>query len=165
MSLHFWNGKRVVVTGHTGFKGSWLTLWLNSLGAKVTGISLPARTDPSLFVLANVHNHCESLYCDVRDGMALQTVLKCADPEIVFHMAAQSLVREGYIHPVDTFATNIMGTVQVLEPLTRLQSARVALMVTTDKVYQNKEWFWPYRKDDALGGDDPYRLARRLARL
>ena len=153
----FWRDKRVLITGHTGFKGSWLTLWLTRLGAKVTGIALPPATTPSLFELAGIDRLVvASHFTDVRDPVTLASTLHEARPEILFHLAAQPLVRHGYAHPVETFATNVMGTVHVLDALRGCPSVRAAVMVTTDKVYANREWPWPYREDDALGGRDPY---------
>ena len=153
----FFRGKRVLLTGHTGFKGSWLVLWLHRLGAKVTGISLPPITDPNLFSLADVEEElCESHFCDIRDGAALGTLIKHVQPEIIFHLAAQPLVRASYDDPVETFATNVMGTAHVLDALRGLERTRIAVMVTTDKVYLNNERSRPFVEDDALGGYDPY---------
>ena len=133
----FWRDKRVLLTGHTGFKGSWLTLWLHRLGAKVTGISLPPATAPNLYCEADIGAHCSSHFCDIRDAAALAEIVQAAQPEIVFHLAAQALVRAGYREPVATFATNAMGTTHVLDVLRGLESARVAVIVTTDKVYRD----------------------------
>jgi CDP-glucose 4,6-dehydratase len=153
----FFEGKRVLLTGHTGFKGSWLVLWLHRLGAKVTGISLPPKTNPNLFLLADVEKElCESHFCDIRDSAALDTLIKHVQPEIVFHLAAQPLVRASYGDPVETFTTNVMGTAHVLDALRGLERTRIAVMVTTDKVYLNKERSRPFVEDDALGGHDPY---------
>jgi CDP-glucose 4,6-dehydratase len=165
MSSGFWRGKRVLVTGHTGFKGSWLTLWLHRLGAKVTGISLPPCTTPNLFTLAGIEALCESHFRDIRDSAALTSLIKQAQPDLVFHLAAQPLVRASYRNPVETFATNIMGTTHVLDALRGLDSVRVAVMVTTDKVYRNNEWLWPYREEDALGGHDPYSASKAASEL
>jgi len=156
----FWRGKRVLVTGHSGFKGGWLVLWLHRLGAEVTGLSLPPTTEPSLFALAHVADLCSSHMCDIRDAAALAQHVRVARPEIVFHLAAQSLVRASYADPVGTFATNVMGTVHLLDALRQADDARVAVMVTTDKVYRNNEWPWPYREDDPLGGHDPYSASK-----
>lgn len=161
----FWQGKRVLFTGHTGFKGSWLVLWLHRLGAEVTGVSLPPITTPNLFSLAEIKDRCESHLCDIRDSAALGTLIKQVEPEIVFHLAAQPLVRTSYRDPVETFATNVMGTAHVLDALRGLESARVAVIVTTDKVYHNKEWSRPYREDDALGGHDPYSASKAASEL
>ena len=165
LSKGFWQGKRVLLTGHTGFKGSWLVLWLHRLGAEVTGISLPPNTMPNLFSLAGIEKLCESHFCDIRDSAALDTLIKQIQPEIVFHLAAQPLVRASYCNPVETFATNVMGTAHVLDALRGLERTRVAVMVTTDKVYRNKDWPWPYREDDALGGHDPYSASKAASEI
>jgi CDP-glucose 4,6-dehydratase len=161
----FWRGKRVLLSGHTGFKGSWLALWLQRLGAVVTGISLPPVTTPNLYSLAKVEKICQSDFCDIRDAVALADFIKAARPEIVFHLAAQPLVRASYREPRETFATNVMGTAHVLDALRGLNSVRVAVMVTTDKVYHNNEWPWPYREDDALGGRDPYSASKAASEI
>ncbi len=161
----FWPGKRVLLTGHTGFKGAWLALWLHRLGADLTGISLPPVTEPNLFSLAKVEELCQSRFCDIRDANALADLIKAAQPEIVFHLAAQPLVRASYRMPRETFATNVMGTAHVLDALRGLASVRVAVMVTTDKVYRNNEWPWPYREDDALGGQDPYSASKAASEI
>lgn len=161
----FWQGKRVLLTGHTGFKGSWLTLWLHRLGAEVTGVSLPPVTTPNLFTLAKIENLCQSHFCDIRNETALTPLITSVRPEIVFHLAAQPLVRASYREPLATFATNIMGTANLLDALRTLDSVRVAVMVTTDKVYHNKEWLWPYREDDALGGHDPYSASKAASEV
>lgn len=155
-SASFWHGKRVLLTGHSGFKGSWLTLWLHRLGAEVTGISLPPATMPSLFRKANVDAFCQTLFCDIRDAPALVGLVQMAQPEIVIHLAAQPLVRASYKEPRATFDTNVMGTVNVLDALRGLGSVRVAVMITTDKVYRDHAMRRPYCEDDPLGGHDPY---------
>ena len=162
---NFWQGKRVLLTGHTGFKGGWLTLWLHRMGAIVTGISLPPNTTPNLFELAKIQNLCDSHFCDIRDTDKLATFVERAQPDIVFHLAAQALVRQSYREPVATFATNVMGTVNVLEALRGLASVKAAVMVTTDKVYRNNDWPWPYREDDALGGRDPYSASKAACEM
>lgn len=148
----FWNGKKVLVTGHTGFKGSWLTLWLHQMGAKVTGYSLHPPSSPSLFELANVeHTMEESVISDITDLVTLKHSMQKAKPEIVIHMAAQPLVRKSYEDPVGTYNTNVMGTVNVMEAARSCSSVRVILNVTTDKCYENQEWNWGYREIDPLG--------------
>lgn len=159
---NFWHGKRVLLTGHTGFKGGWLALWLHRLGAKVTGIALPSAIQPSLFDLARVGDVTDSRFCDIRDAAKLALLVREADPEIVLHLAAQPLVLASYRQPLDTFAINVMGTVHLLEALRGL-STRVAVVVTTDKVYRTREWHYPYREDDALGGHDPYSASKVAA--
>jgi CDP-glucose 4,6-dehydratase len=165
LSSPFWTGKRVFLTGHTGFKGSWLALWLQRLGAEVTGYALAPATTPNLFELAQVANGMVSHIADIRDSSRLACALASAKPEIVFHLAAQPLVRESYRNPLDTFATNVMGTAHVLEAMRQSTSVRVAVMVTTDKVYRNNEWSWPYREDDALGGHDPYSASKAASEV
>lgn len=161
----FWRGKRVLLTGHTGFKGAWLALWLQRMGAHVTGLALPPCTTPSLYDLAQVGQGMQSHVCDVRDAAAVAAVVQAAQPEVVLHLAAQALVRPSYAAPLDTFATNTMGTAHVLDALCKLPSVRVAVVVTTDKVYRNREWAYPYREDDALGGHDPYSASKAAAEL
>ncbi len=161
----FWNGRRVLVTGHTGFKGAWLTFWLTRMGASVTGLSLGPVTKPNLFDLLNLPVACDSQIGDIRDNTVVQRVMSAARPEVVLHLAAQALVRPSYAEPVETFATNLMGTVHVLDALRSASDARVAIMVTTDKVYRNREWVWPYREDDALGGHDPYSASKAAAEI
>ena len=165
VNREFWDGRRVLLTGHSGFKGSWLTLWLNRLGAHVTGIGLAPSTEPNLFGLARVEEQCDSHFCDIRDAAELAGLIRKARPEVVFHLAAQPLVRAGYAQPIETFATNIMGTAHVLEPLRNLADVRVAVMVTTDKVYRNREWTRPYREDDAIGGRDPYSASKAAGEI
>jgi len=161
----FFHGKRVLLTGHTGFKGAWLAIWLRELGAKVCGVSLPPSTDPSVFDKAKLGTLIESHLCDIRDAQALDRIARAFDPQIVLHLAAQPLVRSSYEAPVETFGTNVMGTVNVLEALRTLPNARVGLVVTSDKVYRNAEWVYPYREDDALGGRDPYSASKAAAEI
>jgi len=161
----FWRGKRVLLTGHTGFKGSWLALWLHRLGAQVTGVALPPATTPSLYQAARVGSLIDSRYADIRDADALRDIVLSARPDIVLHLAAQALVRPSYAEPVETFATNIMGTAHLLDALRVTPSAKVAVMVTTDKVYRNNEWPHPYRENDTLGGHDPYSASKAASEL
>jgi CDP-glucose 4,6-dehydratase len=162
----FWRGRRVFLTGHTGFKGAWMSLWLQRLGAEVTGYSLAeAPTDPSLFALAEVGRGMRSLVGDVRDLGGLREALAAADPEVVVHMAAQSLVRQSYHDPVETYATNVMGTVNLLEAVRAAPSVRAVLVVTSDKCYENREWVWGYRENEPMGGHDPYSNSKGCAEL
>jgi len=165
MRATFWRGKRVLLTGHTGFKGAWLTLWLNRLGAEVTGVSLPPLTTPNLFTDATIAALCDSYFCDIRDGLALAELIQAAQPEIVFHLAAQPLVRASYREPRVTIETNVMGTTHVLEALREFPGARVAVMVTTDKVYRDMQSPEPYREDDPLGGHDPYSASKAASEI
>jgi len=165
MSTAFWHGKRVLVTGHTGFKGGWLVLWLRQLGVTVCGIALPPATNPNLFELARVADGIDSHFCDIRDAGRLAALVRAFRPEIVLHLAAQPLVRASYRDPLGTFSSNIMGTAHVLDALRGLDSVRVALMVTTDKVYRNLEQPYPYREDDALGGHDPYSASKAASEI
>ncbi|WP_363350357.1 CDP-glucose 4,6-dehydratase [Methylocystis echinoides] len=161
----FWLGRRVFVTGHTGFKGSWLTLMLARLNARATGYALAPPTRPSLFALAKAADHIEDQRGDVRDLDAVTRAMSAAAPEIVIHMAAQPLVRASYADPIGTYATNVMGTAHVLEAARRVESVRLVLVVTTDKCYENRDWLWGYRETDALGGHDPYSNSKACAEL
>lgn len=161
----FWKNKRVFITGHTGFKGSWLVLWLKHLGAQVTGFSLDPVNHPNLFSLACVHEEIDSYIGDVCDLEILKSMLKKSNPEIIFHLAAQSLVRESYNKPIETYATNVMGTANLLEAVRYCDSVRTIICITTDKVYQNQEWIWPYRETDPLGGFDPYSSSKAASEL
>ncbi len=165
MTTAFWRGKRVLLTGHTGFKGAWMALWLNRLGAQVTGVSLAPQTTPNLFSLAGVQTITDSHFCDIRDSITLATLINKAQPEIVFHLAAQALVHASYRNPLMTFATNVQGTVNVLDALRPLDSVRAVVAITTDKVYKNLEQPYPYRETDALGGHDPYSASKAAAEI
>jgi len=162
----FWAGKNVFLTGHTGFKGSWISIWLHNMGAKVTGYSLPAPTTPSLFELGEIeHVLVESVIGDVTDLEMLRQSLQKANPEIIIHMAAQPLVRKSYEDPVETYRTNVMGTVNIMEAARSCSSVRVILNVTTDKCYENQEWYWGYRESEPLGGYDPYSSSKACSEL
>lgn len=161
----FWRGKKVLLTGHTGFKGAWLALWLYRLGAQVTGFSLPPQTEPDLFGLARVAEGIDSRFGDIRDAEAVATLVRAAQPEIVLHLAAQALVHEGYRQPLSTFATNVQGTANVLDALRGVTSVKAVVAVTTDKVYQNLEHPFPYRETDALGGHDPYSASKAASEM
>jgi CDP-glucose 4,6-dehydratase len=161
----FWCGKRVLLTGHTGFKGGWLALWLSQLGARVVGIALPPLTTPNLCTLAGISSLIDSHTIDIRDAPALAACVAAADPEIVLHLAAQALVRAGYRDPLGTFSTNVQGTANLLDALRPLRHLRVAVAITTDKVYRNLEHPLPYRESDALGGHDPYSASKAAAEL
>ena len=162
----FWRDRRVLVTGHTGFKGAWLSLWLQSLGARVTGFSDGVPTKPSLYDLAGVGGGMESIHGDVRDHRAVAAAVATAAPEVVVHMAAQSLVRRSFAEPRETYETNLMGTVNVLDAVrVRGDSVRVVVNVTSDKCYENREWEWGYREEEPMGGHDPYSSSKGCAEL
>ncbi len=166
INQQFWENKKVFVTGHTGFKGSWLCMWLSDLGAKVTGFALPPSTNPSLFELCKVEELIENHHVgDIRDLDFLISAMKQALPDIVIHMAAQPLVRESYKNPVETYSTNVMGTVHMLEAVRQCKSVKAVLNVTTDKCYENKEWVWGYRETEPLGGFDPYSSSKACSEL
>jgi len=161
----FWRHRRVLITGHTGFKGAWLSLWLQQLGATLSGYALAPPTQPNLFTLARIGAGMDSVIADIRDLPRLQEGLHHASPEIVFHLAAQPLVRQGYLDPVATYATNVMGTVHLLEAVRHTPSVRAVLIVTSDKCYHNQEWVWGYRENEPLGGRDPYSSSKGCAEL
>lgn len=161
----FFQRKKVFLTGHTGFKGSWLSLWLQQLGAQVTGYALVPPTNPSLFEVARVEQGMTSIIGDIRDGTTLTNAMRQAAPDIVIHMAAQPLVRRSYVDPVETYSTNVMGTVHLLEAVRQTPSVRAVVNVTTDKCYENKEWAWGYRENEPMGGFDPYSSSKGCAEL
>lgn len=165
-SRAFWEGRRVFLTGHTGFKGSWTLIWLHRLGAVVTGYALAPSTNPSLFDVADVQSLAAAHHVgDLRDAAMLRAAMTAAAPEIVIHMAAQPLVRLSYAQPVETFATNVMGTVNVLEAARHVPEVRAVVSVTTDKCYENREWLWSYRENEPLGGHDPYSASKACAEI
>jgi CDP-glucose 4,6-dehydratase len=161
----FWRNKRVLMTGHTGFKGSWLSLWLQSLGATLRGVSLEPPTKPSLFEVASVADSMEHCIADIREYGAIKTQMDEFKPEIVIHMAAQPLVRLSYASPIETYSTNVMGTVHVLEAARHCGSVKAIVNITTDKCYENREWVWGYREDEPMGGHDPYSSSKGCAEL
>jgi CDP-glucose 4,6-dehydratase len=161
----FWKGRNVFVTGHTGFKGSWLSLWLNSLGARVTGYALDPPTQPSLFEQARLANSVRSIRADIRDFARLKAALAECRPTVIVHMAAQSVVRRGYEDPIDTYSSNVMGTVHLLEAIRQLKQPCVVVNVTSDKCYENREWVWGYRENEPMGGRDPYSNSKACAEL
>lgn len=165
MTPEFWRRKHVFLTGHTGFKGSWMALWLQNLGANVTGYALQPPTIPSLYEIAAVGDGMSSVVADIRDLATLQMALQAAEPEIVIHMAAQPLVRYSYQNPVETYSTNVMGTVHLLEAVRHTPGVKAVVNVTTDKCYENREWLWGYRESDPLGGYDPYSNSKGCAEL
>lgn len=161
----FWDGKRVLLTGHTGFKGSWLSLWLQSMGSIVRGIALEPPTEPALFTEARVAEGMDNQIADIRDYTTILPLFKDFKPEIVIHMAAQPLVRLSYLQPMETFSTNVMGTVHVLEAARLTGSVRAIVNVTTDKCYENQEWVWGYRENEPMGGHDPYSSSKACSEL
>lgn len=165
VSTAFWAGRRILLTGHTGFKGGWLAIWLRSLGAEVHGIALPPESESCLWSATGLADRMDGNFTDIRNQAALAAQVQAFAPECVFHLAAQPLVRASYHDPVDTYATNVMGTVNLLEALRHTESVKVIVVVTTDKCYENQEWQWPYRENDRLGGFDPYSNSKACAEL
>lgn len=164
-SPDFWKGKRVLVTGHTGFKGSWLVLWLQRLGAVPCGMSLAPETTPSLAHRVDIEHRFESVRCDIRDGERVAEAMARFAPDVVMHLAAQTLVRRSYREAIHTFETNVIGTAHVLEAVRATSSVRAVVIVTTDKCYENNEWVWAYRENDPLGGYDPYSASKACAEI
>lgn len=165
IGLSVYQGKTVLITGHTGFKGAWLTTWMKQLGAKVVGIALEPLTDPSHFDVAHVVDGITDLRIDVRDRAALEEAIVLAQPDFVFHLAAQALVKRSYENPIETWQTNVLGTLHVLEALRKLEKPCAAVIITSDKCYDNVEWVWGYRETDAMGGPDPYSASKGAAEL
>jgi len=161
----FFLGKKILITGHTGFKGTWLALWLKQLGANVSGISIDIPSSPSHFETANLLNQIDDHRIDIRDGDAVKRIIKKLEPEFVFHLAAQSLVRSSYENPIDTMITNAIGSANILDALRNLDYPVAVVMVTSDKAYDNLEWSWGYRETDRLGGKDPYSASKGMAEL
>ncbi len=165
INTEFWSGRKVLLTGHSGFKGSWLSLWLQAMGAELRGIALAPSNSPALFNVAHVAKGMDSQIADIRDADAIARLVKDFHPEIIIHMAAQPLVRMSYQQPIETYATNVMGTVHVLEAARHAGSVRALVNITTDKCYDNREWVWGYREDEAMGGHDPYSSSKGCAEL
>ncbi len=165
LNRSFWKDRRVFLTGHTGFKGSWLSLWLDALGANVTGYALDPPTQPSLFKQAEVADAVHSICADIRDFSRLKSTIAECRPDVVIHMAAQSVVRRGYEDPIETYSSNVMGTVNLLEALRQLGQSFVVVNVTSDKCYENKEWVWGYRENEPMGGHDPYSNSKACAEM
>lgn len=166
MNRKFWHGKQVFLTGHTGFKGGWLALWLTDMGAKVHGYALTPPTNPNIFTVCALQASLNtSTIADIRDAATLQQAMQAARPDIVLHLAAQPLVRHSYTAPAETYAVNVMGTVNLLEAVRQTPSARAVVNVTTDKCYENREWVWPYRENEAMGGYDPYSSSKACSEL
>lgn len=166
MTRSFWQGRSVFLTGHTGFKGGWLSLWLQDMGAEVHGYALAPPTTPSLFEVARIADGmASSTIADIRDAVALSRAMELAQPEVVFHLAAQPLVRQSYVAPVETYATNVMGTVHLFEAVRATTGVRAVVNVTTDKCYENREWVWGYRENEPMGGHDPYSSSKACAEL
>ncbi len=166
MTSNFWDGKRILITGHTGFKGSWLSLWLSKLGANVIGYSLPPPTSPSHYAISRVEEKLNtSIEADICDLESVMDCIMSKQPEIIFHMAAQSLVRLSYSNPVETFQTNVIGTANVLEAIRKSRSVRAVVVVTSDKCYENREFVWGYRENDPMGGHDPYSSSKGCTEL
>jgi CDP-glucose 4,6-dehydratase len=165
LNRNFWKGRKVLITGHTGFKGSWLSLWLSSLGADLSGYALRPPTEPSLFRQANVQECVSTMFADVRDFSQLKGVIADRKPEIILHLAAQSVVRAGYDDPIETYSSNVMGTVNLFEAVRQLEHHCAIVNVTSDKCYENREWVWGYRENEPFGGHDPYSNSKGCVEL
>lgn len=165
LNKNFWQGRKVFLTGHTGFKGSWLSLWLHSMGAEVTGYALKPPTVPALYEICKTDELMSSVIADIRDRKVLENAILQAQPDIVIHMAAQPLVRESYINPAETYEINVMGTVNLFEAIRKCASVKAVVNVTTDKCYENKEWSWGYRENEPMGGYDPYSNSKSCSEL
>ncbi len=164
--VNFWKDKRVLITGHTGFKGNWLCWWLHSLGAEIHGLALPPPTDPSMFsILKTSEVLASNHFVDLRDATSVRNAVIACEPEVIFHLGAQPLVRQSYRDPVETYAVNVLGTVHLFEAARAIQGLKAIVNVTTDKCYDNKEWAWPYRENDRLGGADPYASSKACSEL
>jgi CDP-glucose 4,6-dehydratase len=165
LNRSFWKGRKVFLTGHTGFKGSWLSLWLQSLGADITGYALQPPTEPNLFTQAKVAESVHSITGDIRDFTLLKNSISDCGPEVILHLAAQSVVKRGYEDPIETYSSNVMGTVNLFEALRQLNHPCVVVNVTSDKCYENREWLWGYREVEPMGGSDPYSNSKGCAEL
>ena len=165
MDFKFWNNKRVFLTGHSGFKGSWLTVWLKKMGAIVKGYSLEPDYQKSMFQLLNLQSLVENEFNDIRNFNSLKDSINNFKPDIIFHLAAQPLVRESYKDPLSTYEVNVMGTANLLEASRTCKNLKSVVVVTTDKCYENKEWYWGYREDEAMGGFDPYSSSKGCCEL
>ena len=165
VNKNFWYGKKVLITGHTGFKGSWLSLWLQNMGANIIGVSLDPPTEPSLYKQANIAKGIKDIREDINDIKAIKYIFQQNKPEVVFHLAAQSLVRRSYLDPIETYKTNVMGSLHILEGVRSIDTVRAVIMITTDKCYENREWEWGYRENDPMGGFDPYSSSKGSAEL
>lgn len=165
MNKHFWKNKKVLITGHTGFKGSWLSLWLQTLGAEVCGYSLDAPTNPNNFTVSNINEGMLSVIDDTRNRDSVSKIITDFQPDIIFHLAAQPLVRESYKDPLSTYETNVIGTLNILEAARHVSNVKSIVNVTTDKCYENKEWAWPYRENEPMGGYDPYSSSKGCSEL
>ncbi len=165
MTAEFWRGRRVLITGHTGFKGGWLTFWLDELGAEIAGIGLVPTSSPNLFDLLNLADRCQSTIGDINEPGALAVLIDRFRPEIIIHMAAQALVRPSYDDPIGTYETNVLGVVRLLDAVRRSDSVKSVVVVTSDKCYENREHIWGYRESDAIGGHDPYSSSKGAAEI